>query len=129
MRAYLQNCMKLCFKKFDKFSRRNKALCWSWYFKRTSKWSSCRRGKAMNSSSTLIENTIPPMQTSNYTSIFQVIETAEPQENCSPKTQDQQPLLHQNLQWKSVSGKVVSQGVARYRNFHSFEGLQIQYCR
>ena len=68
------------------------------------------------------------MQTSNYTLIFQEIETAEPQENCSHKTQHQQPLVHQNLQWKGVSGKVISQRVARYRNFHNFENLQIQYC-
>ncbi|KAM3686027.1 hypothetical protein ACB098_11G168700 [Castanea mollissima] len=69
------------------------------------------------------------MQTSSYTLIFQEIETAEPQENCSHKTQDQQPLVHQNLQWKVFPGKVISQGVARYRNFHNFESLQIQYCR
>ena len=69
------------------------------------------------------------MQTSNYTLIFLEIETAEPQENCSLKTQDQQSLVHQNLQWKSVSMKIVSQGVERFRNFHNFESLPIQHCK
>ena len=85
MRTYLQNCMKLCFKKFDIFSGPNKALCWSRYFKRTSKWSSCRWGKAINSYLTLIEHHSSHADIQLHL-IFQEIETAEPQENSSHKT-------------------------------------------
>ena len=85
MRTYLQNCMKLCFKKFDIFSGPNKALCWSWYFKRTSKWSSCRWGKAINSYLTLIEHHSSHADIQLHL-IFQEIETDVPQENSSHKT-------------------------------------------
>ena len=82
----------------------------------------------MNSSSTLIEHHSSHADIQLHFNISRD-RNAEPQENSSHKTQDQQPLVHQNLQWKSVSGKVVSQGVARYRKFHNFESLKIQYYR